>query len=74
MNCRKLYGKIIEQFGNQSGCAMEIGISRAYLNQIVHGKRDITYTTMCKLIEALKLTDQETLDIFFPKEVAESKQ
>lgn len=69
MNYRKLLAKIIERYGNQSDCAVGIGISRTYLNQLLHGKREFSYTMMVKLIDALHLTERETLDIFFPNVV-----
>ena len=73
MNCNKLLGKIIEIYGNQNACAIALGISRAYLNQLLNDKREFSYTMMTKLIEALDLTERETLDIFFPNVVDKSK-
>lgn len=74
MNYRKLMGKIVECYGVQSDCASDLGISRAYLNQILNGKRELSYTLMCKLVEVLHLTEREALDIFFPNLVDKSKQ
>lgn len=74
MNCNKLLGKVIEIFGSQNACAIAIGVSRAYLNQLLKGKREFSYTMMSKLIEALDLTERETLDIFFPSVVDKSKR
>ena len=74
MNSRKLLAKIIECFGNQSMAAITIGVSRSYLNQLINGKREFSYSMMVKIIEALNLTERETLDIFFPNVVDKSKQ
>ncbi len=74
MNSRKLLAKIIEVFGSQNACAECIGMSRAYLNQLINGKREFNYTMMTKLIEALDPTERETLDIFFPNVVDKSKR
>ena len=73
MNSRKLLAKIVECFGSQNGCAITIGVSRSYLNQLINGKREFSYSMMVKIIEALNLTERETLDIFFPNVVAKSK-
>lgn len=74
MNSRKLLAKIIECFGNQSGCAIAMGISRTYLNQLINGKREFSYSMMVKIIEVLNLTEREILDIFFLNVVDKSKE
>lgn len=74
MNSRKLLAKIIEYFGSQSGCAIAMGISRTYLNQLINGKREFSYSMMVKIIETLNLTEREILDIFFLNVVDKSKE
>lgn len=74
MNSRKLLAKIIECFGSQSGCAIAMGISRTYLNQLINGKREFSYSMMVKIIEVLNLTEREILDIFFLNVVDKSKE
>jgi plasmid maintenance system antidote protein VapI len=74
MNIRKLKGKVFEKYATQGECAEKLGISRAYLNEIVNGRRKIDLEMATSLVNVLELNEQEALDIFFPSLVAKSKQ
>lgn len=74
LNCIKLKLKVFEKFANQTECAQKLDISRAFLNEVLNGKKNFRYETILKVIEVLDLTEQEALDIFFPDLVAKSKQ
>lgn len=67
MNYRKLRGKVFEVFATQSECAEALGISRTYLNEICNGKKHVNIDLANKFVEALKLTEKEALEIFFPQ-------
>ena len=65
MNKNKLKGKIREQGFTYQKLAKKIGIGLTSMNYKINGKNLFNQEEMKKLKEALRLTDNETIDIFF---------
>ena len=65
MNKNKLKGKIREQGFTYQKLAKKIGIGLTSMNYKINGKHLFNHEEMIKLKEALRLTDNETIDIFF---------
>ena len=65
MNKNKLKGKIREQGLTYKILAQKIGIGLTSMNYKINGKNLFNQEEMKKLKEALRLTDNETIDIFF---------
>ena len=65
MNINKLKGKIIEKGLTYKILTQKIGIGLTSMNYKINGKNLFNQEEMKKLKEALRLTDNETIDIFF---------
>ena len=65
MNKNKLKGKIREKRLTYKILAQKIGIGLTSMNYKINGKNLFNQEEMKKLKEALRLTDNETIDIFF---------
>ena len=65
MNKNKLKGKIRERGLTYQKLAKKIGIGLTSMNYKINGKNLFNQEEMKKLKEALRLTDNETIDIFF---------
>jgi DNA-binding helix-turn-helix protein len=65
MNINKLKGKIREKGLTYKILAQKIGIGLTSMNYKINGKNLFNQEEMKKLKEALRLTDNETIDIFF---------
>lgn len=65
MNINKLKGKIREKGLTYKMLAKKIGIGLTSMNYKINGKNLFNQEEMKKLKEALRLTDNETIDIFF---------
>ena len=65
MNINKLKGKIREKGLTYKILAQKIGIGLTSMNYKINGKHLFNHEEMKKLKEALRLTDNETIDIFF---------
>ena len=65
MNKNKLKGKIREKGLTYKMLAQKIGIGLTSMNYKINGKNLFNQEEMKKLKEALRLTDNETIDIFF---------
>ena len=65
MDINKLKGKIREKGLTYKILAQKIGIGLTSLNYKINGKNLFNQEEMKKLKEALRLTDNETIDIFF---------
>ena len=65
MNKNKLKGKIREKGLTYKILAQKIGIGLTSMNYKINGKNLFNQEEMKKLKEALRLTDNETIDIFF---------
>ncbi len=63
----KLRGKIKEMYGSESNFAEKIGLSGTTLSKKLNNKGDFTRPQIIDIVEALKLSDSEVLDIFFCK-------
>jgi len=61
----KLKGKIREKGLTYKMLAKKIGIGLTSMNYKINGKNLFNQEEMKKLKEALRLTDNETIDIFF---------
>lgn len=65
MNINKLKGKIREKGLTYKILAQKIGIGLTSMNYKINGKNLFNQEEIKKLKEALRLTDNETIDIFF---------
>ena len=65
MDINKLKGKIREKGMTYKILAQKIGIGLTSMNYKINGKNLFNQEEMKKLKEALRLTDNETIDIFF---------
>jgi DNA-binding helix-turn-helix protein len=65
MDINKLKGKIREKRLTYKILAQKIGIGLTSMNYKINGKNLFNQEEMKKLKEALRLTDNETIDIFF---------
>ena len=65
MDINKLKGKIREKGLTYQILAQKIGIGLTSMNYKINGKNLFNQEEMKKLKEALRLTDNETIDIFF---------
>ena len=65
MDINKLKGKIREKGLTYKMLAQKIGIGLTSMNYKINGKNLFNQEEMKKLKEALRLTDNETIDIFF---------
>ncbi len=65
MDINKLKGKIREKELTYKMLAKKIGIGLTSMNYKINGKNLFNQEEMKKLKEALRLTDNETIDIFF---------
>ena len=65
MNINKLKGKIREKGLTYKILTQKIGIGLTSMNYKINGKNLFNQEEMKKLKEALRLTDNETIDIFF---------
>ena len=65
MDINKLKGKIREKRLTYKILAQNIGIGLTSMNYKINGKNLFNQEEMKKLKEALRLTDNETIDIFF---------
>ena len=65
MNINKLKGKIREKGLTYKMLAKKIGIGLTSMNYKINGKNLFNQEEMKKLKETLRLTDNETIDIFF---------
>jgi DNA-binding helix-turn-helix protein len=65
MDINKLKGKIREKGLTYKILAQKIGIGLTSMNYKINGKNLFNQEEMKKLKEALRLTDNETIDIFF---------
>ena len=65
MDINKLKGKIKEKGLTYKILAQKIGIGLTSMNYKINGKNLFNQEEMKKLKEALRLTDNETIDIFF---------
>jgi DNA-binding helix-turn-helix protein len=65
MDINKLKGKIREKGLTYKMLAKKIGIGLTSMNYKINGKNLFNQEEMKKLKEALRLTDNETIDIFF---------
>ena len=69
MNKNKLKGKIRERGLTYKILAKKIGIGLTSMNYKINGKHLFNHEEMIKLKEALKLSDNEIIEIFFHKAV-----
>lgn len=65
MDINKLKGKIREKGLTYKMLAKKIGIGLTSMNYKINGKNLFNQEEMKKLKETLRLTDNETIDIFF---------
>ena len=65
MDINKLKGKIREKELTYKMLAKKTGIGLTSMNYKINGKNLFNQEEMKKLKEALRLTDNETIDIFF---------
>ena len=65
MDINKLKGKIREKRLTYKILAQKIGIGLTSMNYKINGKNLFNQEEMKKQKEALRLTDNETIDIFF---------
>ena len=65
MDINKLKGKIREKELTYKMLAKKIGIGLTSMNYKINGKNLFNQEEMKKLKETLRLTDNETIDIFF---------
>ena len=65
MDINKLKGKIREKGLTYKMLAKKTGIGLTSMNYKINGKNLFNQEEMKKLKEALRLTDNETIDIFF---------
>ena len=65
LDINKLKGKIREKGLTYKMLAKKIGIGLTSMNYKINGKNLFNQEEMKKLKEALRLTDNETIDIFF---------
>jgi DNA-binding helix-turn-helix protein len=65
VDINKLKGKIREKGLTYKMLAKKIGIGLTSMNYKINGKNLFNQEEMKKLKEALRLTDNETIDIFF---------
>ena len=65
MDINKLKGKIREKGLTYKMLVKKIGIGLTSMNYKINGKNLFNQEEMKKLKEALRLTDNETIDIFF---------
>ena len=65
MDINKLKGKIREKGLTYKMLAKKIGIGLTSMNYKINGKNLFNQEEMKKLKEALRLSDNETIDIFF---------
>lgn len=65
MDINKLKGKIREKGLTYKILAQKIGIGLTSMNYKINGKNLFNQEEMKKLKETLRLTDNETIDIFF---------
>ncbi|ANM47005.1 antitoxin Xre-like helix-turn-helix domain-containing protein [Mammaliicoccus sciuri] len=71
LNANKLHGKIIENGLNKSEVAELMGIHRSTLNRKMNVEGDkLTVKEANRLVEILKLSPEEAMDIFFTNKVA----
>lgn len=64
LNANKLNGKIVEKGMTKEGLAMVIGVDRATLFRRIKNNK-LLLSDVHKIIKALDLTTEETLNIFF---------
>ena len=64
LNIQKLNGKIVESGMTKEGLAMMINVDRATFYRRLKSNR-LLLSDVHKICEALKLTNEETLSIFF---------
>ena len=65
MNIQMLKGKIVERGLNVNTVASKIGIDRSCLYRKLRGGDKITIGEAAKIKEALNLTEEEAMAIFF---------
>ena len=65
LNRALLKEKVSKTFTSQASCAKAMGLSRAYVNEMLSGTKQISLKIANKFVEVLNLTESETFDIFF---------
>lgn len=70
----KLRGRIIEKFGRQGMFAEFMGISQAFLSDVLNGKRYLEQRDIDAWAEALEIDPMEIPIYFFTRKVHETEQ
>lgn len=71
---RKLRGRIIEIFGTLQDFAEAIGRTRAYVSNILNGKRYLSQQDIELWAEELEIAPTEIYLYFFTRKVCETEQ
>lgn len=73
INGNKLAGKIVEKGFNYGTVADEAGVDRNTISSAIDGKYRPSYKVMNALYYVLELTPEEAVDIFFAKDLRDTK-
>lgn len=66
MNVSKLKGKIVEHGSTQEAVAKELSMSRStFYRKLKNNGMDFTIGEVHKMVDAIPLTSEEAMDIFF---------
>ena len=74
INGNKLAGKIVEKGYNYGTVAEEVGVDRNTISSAIAGKYSPSYKVMNALYYVLELTPGEVVDIFFAKDLRNTKE
>ena len=74
INGNKLAGKIVEKGYNYGTVANEAGVDRNTISSAIDGKYRPSYKVMNALYYVLELTPDEAVDIFFAKDLRNTKE
>lgn len=74
INGNKLAGKIVEKGYNYGTVANEAGVDRNTISSAIDGKYRPSYKVMNALYYVLELTPDEAVDIFFAKDLRDTKE
>lgn len=70
MNFNALKGEIVKKGKTIKACAEEIGMASFSLERRLKGEIEFKQSEILAIAEALELTDQEIIEIFFDEEVS----
>lgn len=74
MDTNKLRGKIVEKFGTRKAFAETLNVRPESITRILSGQQDLHLGMIRRMVDALNLTGDEVVQIFFDGSVAVSQR